>query len=130
MTKSQYLKKRISEVRGENKSKTDRDPSDNLIPLERSILEILSNAREPIGAKEIAVHLFGSDVTSEGKGVNSVRTVRNALRVPKSMGLLKQVDVGKYSISDDFKSCGMDFAVKMASEMKITRSGKKPVEGE
>lgn len=125
MTKSQSLKRRIRKVRGRNmgnKRMNGRDINkDNLTSLERDILNMLLQRNEPVSVKDIAVEMFGADVVAEAKGKESVRTIRNALRIPKSMDLLIPVGSGKYMASQRLQQWGFKAAEKTAMAWKEAR---------
>lgn len=130
MEKSKSAQKRIRTVRNRgkkngksSKSSTGRDiNTDNLTDLERSILEFMVKVGSPVSVRDIATEMFGSDVESEGKGKESVRTIRNALRTPKAMDLITQSDgSGTYSVTTRFRKWGLVAAEKTAAAWKSER---------
>lgn len=139
MTKSQSLKKKINKIRGKSKPakrKNGRDISkDNLTDVERNILNMLLQKDEPVSVKDIAVEMFGENVSAEAKGKDSVRTVRNALRIPKAMGLINPVGSGKYEASEEMREWGFKLAERVAMTWKLDRdtrrqaSRKEPSDG-
>ena len=125
MSKSESLKKKITQVRGKGKPAKRRNGrdinKDNLTAIERSILNFLLNSKEPVSVKQIAVEMYGEEVTAEAKGKDSVRTIRNALRIPKAMDLVVPIGDGTYTVSERFQKWGFKAAVKTASSWKADR---------
>lgn len=96
--------------------------NDNLTEIERRLLTLLSTPGGPMSVKEIATALLGSNIEAEAKGKDSVRTIRNALRVPKAMGLLKHAKAkGHYEVTDIFREHGFEAAIKTAAAWKAGR---------
>lgn len=67
----------------------------NLFDIEHQIVQIVSKAKgKPVAIRDIALEIFGKDVANEanvqGAGLQTVRTVRNGVRKPISMGYLKR----------------------------------------
>ena len=133
MSKSQTVKKKIQQVRNKGKEGkvakkgNGRDINkDNLTDLERSILSFMAQHEEPVSVKEIAVHMFGEDVAPEGKGANSVRTIRNALRIPKAMDLITMSDgSGKYTVTDRYLKGGLKAAEITAESWRKAREAQR-----
>jgi len=125
MTKSQSLKKKINKIRGKSKPakrKNGRDINkDNLTDIERNILNMLLQREQPASVKDIAVEMFGDEVEAEAKGKDSVRTVRNALRIPKAMGLINPIGTGKYEASAEMREWGFKLAERVAMTWKLDR---------
>lgn len=130
MTKSQTVKKKIRQVRNKGKVAKKRSNGrdigkDNLTALERSILNFLVNSNRPVSVKEIAVEMYGEEVVAEGKGIESVRTIRNALRIPKAMDLVSPEGNGMYAASTRFKKWGFSAAEKTAAAWKQERENRR-----
>lgn len=126
MTQSQTVKKKIRQVRNKGKVAKRRNGrdinTDNLTALERSILNFMANENEPVTVKQIAVEMYGEEVAAEGKGEDSVRTIRNALRIPKAMDLITQSNgTGTYTVTDRYKKWGLKAAEKTAAAWKEER---------
>lgn len=126
MTQSQSVKKKIRQVRNKGKVAKRRNGrdinTDNLTALERSILNFMASEKEPVTVKQIAVEMYGEEVAAEGKGEDSVRTIRNALRIPKAMDLITQSDgTGTYTVTDRYKKWGLKAAEKTAAAWKEER---------
>lgn len=117
------MSKSDSFTKGAKKTRRSRSIwEDNLTMLERDILILLRGAKRPMTAKEIAAHLFGPSVKAEAKGEDSVRTVRNALRIPKSMGLLMPSgERGSYTITETFMEYSFYAAQKTAEAWRKER---------
>jgi repressor of nif and glnA expression len=132
--KSKTLQKKIDKLRGKDKPKVakkrnGRDISDdNLTALERSILNFLAESDEPVSVKQIAIQMYGEDVVAEAKGKESVRTIRNALRIPKAMDLITPEGSGMYSASKSFKKWGFKAAKDTAAAWKADRDSRKAEE--
>lgn len=125
MTKSQSLKKKIKKIKGKGKvakRRNGRDINkDNLTALERSILNMLLQSEQPVSVKDIAVEMYGEEVAAEAAGKDSVRTIRNALRIPKAMDLITPLGGGKYAASQRLKQWGFKAAEKTAMAWKAVR---------
>lgn len=126
ITKSPSVQKKIRHAKNRGrpmKRRNGRDINeDNLTELERSILDFMKDTGEPISVRDIATELFGSDVAAEAKGRDSVRTVRNALRIPKAMDLISQSDgTGTYTITERYRKWGLKAAEKTAAAWKLER---------
>ena len=118
---SQSVRQKIQKVRGKHR---DID-TDNLTTLEKSILGYILRNEEAVTVKDIAGFLYGDDVAAEARGKDSVRKVRNALRVPKAMGLVDYgEEKGSYVATKDFKKRQFDLAVEKAAEWKKERQDK------
>jgi len=77
------------------KRKSRSQEKDGLFQVERDIIKIVRQKRgKPIAIKEVAFKLFGSDVVNEaetqGAGEDSIRTVRNGVRMPIQYGYLRR----------------------------------------
>lgn len=95
---------------------------DNLKPFEWSVIQFMSATSRPVTVQEIAEALIGEDAPQEAKGEKSLRTVRNALRMPKDMGIVETNGKrGVYTLSEGFKSYGRDFVVQQAARIKFER---------
>lgn len=95
---------------------------DNLTQIERDILKLLQQGDSPMNVKEIAYSLLGPDVSAEARGEISVRTIRNALRIPKAMGLIRHANSrGSYIITESFRKFGFLAAEKTAAAWKTSR---------
>lgn len=95
---------------------------DNLTDIERDVLSLLLDAERPMGVREIALYILGPSVKAEAKGEDSVRTIRNALRIPKAMGLLRHTDSrGTYTVTETFRKFGFYAAEKTAEAWRIGR---------
>ena len=95
---------------------------DNLTQIERDILTLLKDRGVCMSVKEIAFCLLGSDVSAEARGETSVRTIRNALRIPKAMGLISHTNLrGTYIITESFSKFGFQAAEKTAAAWKARR---------
>jgi len=133
VTKSEKLKERIENIRTSKKGVAEKMHfterakwDDNLTVLERRVLRYLANRSKGVDVKTIAVAFFGEDVPVEAYGMDSVRSIRNALRVPKSMGLIEPIGKGLYVASDKFKSRGFEFAREVAALSRAkSRTNKK-----
>ena len=100
--------------------------SDNLTDIERQLLILLATPGRPMSVKEMAESLLGPDVDAEARGKDSVRTVRNALRVPKAMGLLKHAAAkGHYEVTETFEKYGFEAAVRTAAAWKVGRAARR-----
>lgn len=103
-----------------DRSKRDIN-KDNLTEVERSIIKFMLSRENPVSVKEIAEEMYGSDVKPEATGHSSIRTIRNALRIPKDMKLIEPVYRGVYKVSDELRERGLEATFIAAKILKESR---------
>lgn len=82
--------------------KIDRDKDgDGLRPIERTVITAVADEGEPLSIVGLAHRMFGENCGSEGP--ESVRTIRNAARVPVRFGILESGGRGKLQTSTAYK---------------------------
>ena len=100
--------KRITKKVSKKKDRVfDRDRSgDGLRPIEREIIEAVANSDGNLGILEIAYNMFGPKCGSEGP--NSVRTIRNAIRIPIRYGIIEHSSRGKLCVTEQYTKTNGD----------------------
>ena len=100
--KAKPQKKKIKKVSKKTKDRVfDRDRSgDGLRPIEREIIEAVAYSDGNLGILEIAHNMFGPKCGSEGP--NSVRTIRNAIRIPIRYGIIEHSGRGRLCVTEQY----------------------------
>jgi hypothetical protein len=87
----------------------DRDKKgDGLRPIERKIVKSIANVDEPMSVVAVARRLFGKDCPSEGE--NSVRVVRNGIRMLLKYNVLEATGRGTLKVSAAYKKADGDIS--------------------
>jgi len=107
--KTQKVKAKPKKATKPTRKKKTKDPArtldrdrkgDGLRPIERKIIKAVANSDGNLGILDIAHDMFGPECGSEGP--NSVRTIRNAIRIPIRYGIIEHSGRGRLRITEAY----------------------------
>ena len=97
----QSKSKRPTKKKTDDARSFDRDRTgDGLRPIEREIIEAVASSDGTLGILDIAHDMFGPKCGSEGP--NSVRTIRNAIRIPIRYGIIEHSGRGRLCVTEAY----------------------------